>query len=79
MNEKKPEIQIKEILDKNLYINTEDQYEIDALMSRAAKLLKKGYIEFLKQHVDPIQFIKSREVACHIFNKIEREDFNKEK
>lgn len=76
--DKKPEIQIKEILDKHLYINTEDQYERDALMSRAAKMLKKGYTEFLKHHLEPIQFIKSREVACHIFNKIEKEDFNKD-
>lgn len=78
MTEKKPEIQIKEILDKSIYMNADDQYEKDATMSRTARMLRKAYTEFLKQHLEEVQFVRSKDIACKVFQGIEREDFIRE-
>lgn len=75
MSEKKPEIQIKEILDKQIRVDTEDQLEMDAFMSRTARLLKKSYTAFLREHLAPEQYVRSKDIACGVFRSIEWEDF----
>lgn len=78
MTEKKPEIKIKEILDKEIYVDTEGQMAKDAFMARTAKLLRKAYVAYLKQYLENVQYVKAKEVACYTFKFIEWEDFNKE-
>lgn len=75
---KKPEIEIKEILDKEIRVEIDGQMEIDAFMSRTAKLLRKGYVAFLRQHLPNAQYVKAKDIACYVFRSIEWEDFNKE-
>lgn len=75
---KKPEIEIKEILDREIRVEIDGQMEIDSFMSRTAKLLRKGYVAFLRQHLPNVQYVKAKDIACYVFKFIEWEDFNKE-
>lgn len=71
----KPEEQIKEILDKNILVETEHRYEIDAFMARSCKLLKKSFVLYVKQHLPKTEFTRAKEIGCHVFSTISMEDF----
>ncbi len=70
-----PENQIKQILDKNILVETDHRYEIDAFMARACKLLKKSFVLYVKQHLAKTEFARAREIGCHVFSTINMEDF----
>lgn len=71
----KPEEQIKQILDKNILVETEHRYEIDAFMARVCKLLKKSFTIYLKEHLHKTELLRAKEIACQVFSTISIQDF----
>lgn len=76
-DEKKIAIKIKEILDLHVPKKAKNQIAIDFTMAECCEILKNGYVLYLKQFLEPIQFLRSKDIACKIFYKIESEDFSK--
>lgn len=77
-DEKKIAQKIKEILDLHVPKKAKNQYAIDFTMSEASTILRNGYVLYLKQFLEPNQFVRSKDIACSIFNKIEFQDFSKD-